>query len=311
LFNKKSCLPKAESHPVGLLQKKVRVAKIKNLVDYSVYREELPPMERRLWPEDPVTFYQTTAEDFFGRRPSEQDYYSYDQLRQVLLDAKALSVGDYAELRKSDSRIPSRPHDFCWWRGWHDLFLYRLNPCLVRVGILYYYKKELVLKKLVKAGIFCQSDYRIWRNSLPKNEARLFPESLYQAYPDWRWVMPGSSKIRSAAEQGRAARILGIKTRKKYLEAAATNPQLHPKPEEFSDWPSRIEKGYSEKEAWEIFLGIFNEDRVINHLRNRFYQKMIGYKEIKAAEKFAREFSPDFLEDEVKDEAEVLLPLAI
>lgn len=310
MFKKNDCLLKQESHPVGLLRKKVREAKLKNLIDYSAYREELPPMERHLWPEDPVAYYQVDAEDFFCRRPSEQKFYSHDKLQQVLLDAEVVSTNDYFELRKSDSKIPSRPQDFSWWRGWNDLFLYRRNPSLIKVGTIFYYKKEVVLEKLIEAGVFCQSDYRVWRESLPKAKARFFPESLFQTYHDWQWVVPGSGKARTAAEQGRAARALGIKTRKKYLEAAAKNPQLHPRPQEFLDWPSRIEK-YSEKEAWEIFLGTFNEDRINIHSENRFYHEIRAREEIAAAEKFAREFSPESLEDKVEDEAEVFPLLAI
>jgi hypothetical protein len=310
LFKKNDCLPKQKCHPVGLLRKKVREAKLKNLIDYLAYREGLPPMERRLWPDDPVAYYQVAAEDFFCRRPGEHNFHSHDELQQVLLNAEALSTGDYYELRKSDSKIPSNPHEFSWWRGWNDLFLHRLNPSLMRVGNLFYYKKEVALDKLIRAGVFCQSDYQVWRDALPKNEARFFPKSLFQAYGDWQWIVPGSGKVRFAAEQGRVARALGIKTRQAYLAAAAKNPQLHPRPEEFRDWPSRIER-YSEKEAWEIFLGTFSDNYFDADAESRFYHKVMAHKEISAAEKFAKEFSPESLEKELEDGAEVFLPLAI
>jgi len=115
------------------------------------------------------------------------------------------------------------------------------------------------------------------------------------------------NNFRSAAELAIEVRKTGIKKHWAYLHVAKARGWPN-KPENYSDWPSSVEPLYSEKESWEIFFGTFKEDQVDTGAESRLYQRMMAKKEIRAAEKFAREFSPEILENEVEDKAEVLLP---
>jgi hypothetical protein len=118
----------------------------------------------------------------------------------------------------------------------------------------------------------------------------------------------GGEKFRSAAELAIEVRKTGIKKRWAYL-AAAKARGWPSKPESFSDWPSRVEPGYSEKESWEIFFGTFNEDRVDTDAESRLYRKMMAQREVRAAEIIARDF-PGILENEqeVKSELYAFFP---
>jgi hypothetical protein len=79
-------------------------------------------------------------------------------------------------------------------------------------------------------------------------------------------------KIESAAELSQEVRPLGIKTRREYFAAAVLYPHLPLKPESFRDWPTRID-AFTEKEAWQILFGIFDEDRINAGCKNIVYQK--------------------------------------
>lgn len=254
----------------------------KSLSEYWAYRERLSLSERRHWPRVPWEYHGKTRNDFFGSKKNQKDFYSLAELQRLLLGAKALYFKDYEELRAIDPRIPSKPDACRWFSGWDELFPYRRDFSIIRSGNLFFYSVSELRRQLKSSLIFNNNDYLAWRSLLPAKEARLCPIGLYSVYGNWSWRCPELLVFESAAEVSRAAKKLGLSDREGYLAAVKDNRRLPARPEEFFDWPSKIER-FTEGEAWEIFLGVFNENTMNRHVKDPFFDRGQALRDIAAA----------------------------
>ncbi len=279
---------RSPKRPLDYLMDVCQKLEIKTLAEYLDYRRSLPPAERRRWPRIPWEYYGVTYYYFFQKKKgSIKTFYPYRELRQVLLAHQALYVKDCVRLHQVDPNIPSRPYDCGGFTNDDDLFLYRRDLEIMRSGRRFFYTKATAQQKMRINLIFNGHDFKAWLATLEEKERRLLPQDLRYVYRGWRWTDPVIRTFQSAAEVSLAIRKFGWKSRDEYLAAREKYPFLPPHPENFSDWPSKVEgltAGFSEAEAWEMFLGILDTQELNEECRNPVYDKLIGRQEAAIAD---------------------------
>jgi hypothetical protein len=257
--------------------------------------------DRIRWHYKPWFSAGQSEKDFFGRR-KKQRFHSRQILRQICLREKILYFSEFQELRKKDSMIPAWPQCFKWFVGWDDLFPFRENQEIERCGKYFHHIPSVMKRELRMNLIFCKKDYPLWLDSLAPIDARLFPRDLYSYRRGWSWHDPELREFQSAAEVSRAAKKLGLRNKQEYSEARKKYPILPEHPEKFFDWPGQVE-GFSNKESWDIILGVFDEGRINYGVEKPFFNLLQARRDIRAAENEVDTISDDPLEEEISSEA--------
>lgn len=236
-----------------------------NIKSYAEYRKRY--REHPQLPANPRTRYFSEWIDwktFLGVK-IKSDYYSYAEARRVAQQSGVSRQSEYQSLARMDRRLPSNPNKVYQseWVGWRS-FLAPIKPRL--------YESYNEAKAAVRAiGLANSQEYLLRYKEDPKLPAH--PEKKYSdEWSSWRdflgpkaikraeqFAREGNSfrrQIRNKSrklkphyksfdEAAKAARALGIKTRKSYGKSYFADPRLRANPNQIykSSW-----------RGWDFFL---------------------------------------------------------